>query len=323
MRDIHLISIVIPAYNSENYIEECLKSVSGQTYKELEIIVVDNNSSDRTAEIIKTFSRSDERVKYVFCPVSGVSNARNAGIKVSGGEYVFFLDSDDSLAYNAMEIMYNAAKNNNLDIVACNILYSSEKSKHPMEKTAKSEMAKGDEISGLFSDMLPSYVWYMVFKLFKRSILSENGILFSDKLAVGEDLDFVIKVMDKSKAISFIDTPLYIYNISGDGLNLKYHENLYELKSTLFETVKAYLLKNERPLDNLYINLVNDVFALAVNEQKSGKPDFNRLLDCELTKELLKSDAYKSLGLSKKVFFFCLEHRFKLFLSILAKMWIK
>ena len=190
-----------------------------------------------------------------------------------------------------------------------------------MEKTKKTAVAKGDEIPELFSDMLTSYVWYMVFKLFKRSIL--NDIFFSDKLTVGEDLDFVIRAIENSRAVCFIDTPLYIYNITQDGLNLKYHKKLYELKTVLYETIKAYLIKNNKSLDNLHINLVNDVFALAVNEIKSEKPDFNRLINHNLTSELLNSNAFARLSPSKKVFYICLKLKLKFALEILAKIWIK
>ena len=318
-----MVSIIVPAYNSEKHLRDCINSVICQTFRELELIIVDNNSTDKTAQIIKKAAESDGRIKYLFCPVPGVSNARNAGIAYSCGDYVFFLDSDDTLINNAIEILHRVAEEDDLDITACNILYSSEKGRSPMEGSAKTAVAKGTDIPLLFSDMLTSYVWYMVFKLFRRSILIENNILFSTKLAVGEDLDFVIRAIEKSEAVCFIDTPLYIYNITQNGLNLKYHENLYELKAILYNSVKAYLIKNELPLENLHINLVNDIFALAVNEQKSQKPDFDRLLRHELTNELIKNDPVGKLSVSKRVFLICLKYRLKFALDILTKIWIR
>ena len=316
-----MISIIIPAYNSEKFIQHCILSVVNQTYRDLEIIIVDNNSTDSTAEIIKKAELTDSRIKYVFCTVAGVSNARNAGLFAATGDYVFFLDSDDTLDLSTMEILYNAAIKDDLDIAAPNILYSSETGKSPMEKNHKSIIAKGGEIPEMFSNMLTSYVWYMVFKLFKRSKLNE--VFFSDKLLVGEDLDFVIRALGNSDAVCFIDTPLYIYNISQDGLNLKYNKKLYELKTILYNSVKEYLIRNNKPLDNLYINLVNDVFALAVNEQKSDNPNFDRLFTHALTAELLKCNIFSRLGISKKIFYVCLKYKIKFALVLLAKIWIK
>ena len=318
-----MISVVIPAYNSEKCIENCINSVISQTHKNLELIVVDNNSTDKTPDIIKKNAGSDSRIRYIFCENTGVGHARNAGITAASGEYIFFLDSDDTLTCDTIEILYNSAKKNNLDIAACNILYKDNNTGSPMEKKHESTIAMDSEIPVLFTKMLASYVWYMVFKLFRRSILIENKIFFSDTLSVGEDLDFVIRVLEKSKAVCFIDTPLYIYNIAQNGLNLKYHENLYELKEALYNSVKKYLTHNNQSIENLYKNLTNDIFALTVNEIKSEKADFERLLGHNLTKELLNSGIFIKLSLSKKIFYICLKLKLKSALYLQAKAWIK
>lgn len=111
------ISIVIPAYNVENYIEQCLLSVIKQTYKTLEIIVVDDGSKDKTGEIADKYAKIDDRIIVVHQNNGGLPNARNTGMKYAHGEYVMFLDSDDWLEMTCCETAIREIQNENADII--------------------------------------------------------------------------------------------------------------------------------------------------------------------------------------------------------------
>ena len=111
-----LISIVIPAYNAEKYLGECLESILVQTYKNIEIIIVNDGSTDDTAKIIKLYKEKDPRIRSFTCKNNGVSSARNRGIKESCGEYIFFVDSDDFLDHDCIEYYYNLIETTGAEI---------------------------------------------------------------------------------------------------------------------------------------------------------------------------------------------------------------
>lgn len=114
------VSVIIPVYNTELYLERCLNSILNQTFKDIELIIVNDNSNDSSPKIIETFINKNNNIKYIDNKENkGVSNCRNEAIKISSGEYLLFVDSDDYLEENMIEIMYNEASNNDLDIAMC------------------------------------------------------------------------------------------------------------------------------------------------------------------------------------------------------------
>ena len=123
MREIPLVSIIIPAYNVENTIENCIKSIRIQTYDKIEIIVVDDGSSDCTYNVVNMLAENDKRVKIFRQSNKGVSAARNRGIQEATGEFIIFVDADDSIMINMIEILINKQREFNVDLVQCAILH--------------------------------------------------------------------------------------------------------------------------------------------------------------------------------------------------------
>ena len=114
-----VISVIIPCYNVEKYIDRCMESVLNQTYRELEIILVDDGSTDRTGNICDRYSQIDARVKVIHKENRGLSSARNAGLDICQGDYIFFVDSDDWISHNMYEKMLSSLKSVNADIAVC------------------------------------------------------------------------------------------------------------------------------------------------------------------------------------------------------------
>lgn len=129
-----LVSIIIPVFNVEKYISKCLYSAISQTYKNLEIIIINDESTDSTPEICKKFSKSDDRIKIYFQKNSGPSVARNLGLKKCNGKYFFFLDSDDSLDKNLIKHMVLFAEKENVQITFCGTTYEGKKNKSELPK---------------------------------------------------------------------------------------------------------------------------------------------------------------------------------------------
>lgn len=117
-----LISVVITVYNKEKYIEECILSIINQTYQNLEILVINDGSTDKSLELIKLYEKKDNRIKIICTNNQGCSNARNVGINNFTGEYLIFIDGDDVCMPNMIKSMYSSLTNYNADICVCNVL---------------------------------------------------------------------------------------------------------------------------------------------------------------------------------------------------------
>ena len=116
-----LISVIIPIYNTEQYLKECLDSVCSQSYKDIEIICINDGSTDNSEEITRSYAQQDKRIKLISQKNQGLSITRNNGVSQAQGEYLFFLDSDDTIEQNAIETLYNRAERTQADIVICNL----------------------------------------------------------------------------------------------------------------------------------------------------------------------------------------------------------
>lgn len=207
-----LISIVVPIYNVEKYLKKCIDSIINQTYKNLEIILVDDGSPDNCPKICDDYAKLDSRIKVIHKKNGGLSDARNNGIKNSTGKYISFIDSDDYIEQNMIEELYKAIKEGS-QIAICNRLEYFESMNPPKFKKSFINdknlliMDKKEAISELcsfrFFDMS---AWA---KLYKRNLF--NDIQFPiGKLS--EDYYIMYKLFDKCQKISYLNKPLYIYN---------------------------------------------------------------------------------------------------------------
>ena len=114
------VSVIVPIYNVEKYLAECVDSILGQTFQDMEIILVDDGSLDSSGQMADDYAARDKRVKVIHKENGGLSSARNAGMKIARGEYIYFCDSDDYISLDAIEILYETATKNDLDMVLFN-----------------------------------------------------------------------------------------------------------------------------------------------------------------------------------------------------------
>ncbi len=198
-----MISVIVPVYNVEKYIRNCLDSIINQTYKDLEIILVDDGSTDNSGVICDEYAQKDKRIKVIHKENGGQSTARNVGLKNATGEFIGFVDSDDTIESNAYEKLISAIDGVDLAICGHNVITD-------ITVTTKS---KGEENfldeEGLWQEIfgrLNNAVWN---KLFRRDLIKD--IKFDPNFAHGEDLIFNILYLKNAKNGKFIDLPLYNY----------------------------------------------------------------------------------------------------------------
>lgn len=234
------VSIVIPIYKAEKYLPTCVDSVLGQTYKDLEVILVDDASPDRCGEICEEYAKKDSRVRVIHKENEGVSKARNAGLAIATGDYVQFVDSDDYLAEDMTKKLVEQMEQQNVDMVLCGFF---EKNLN-FERVSKAEEQPGiytrEQI--LINIMRNPYSFHygvLWNKLFKRELLGK--LLFSSDMDFGEDFIFNLHYLAHTEKITVIAEPLYYY--------IRYNtDSLMYLQATGKQEISKYLRYLEKRL---------------------------------------------------------------------------
>lgn len=208
-----MISIILPAYNAERYITECIDSVLNQTFQNWELIIVDDGSTDKTESIAEEYSTKNSKIKYYRITNGGVSNARNFGLSKAGGEYVFFLDADDFLEKGCLENAIKASTENNADIVVLAHYEFDEMNNicKKNEKFTETELLSDGEIERTFL-MTDKIGWEVWGKLYSREIL--DNILFEKDLRIAEDAVFLCTALTKSEHVLLLKEYGYYYRMN-------------------------------------------------------------------------------------------------------------
>lgn len=217
-----MISVIIPVYNVENYLKECLDSVTNQTLNNLEILCINDGSTDNSLRILNEYASKDSRIKIINQNNKGQASARNLGIKEARGEYIAFIDSDDFIEPTMFEKLYTKAKNDNLDIVMCKIATYD-------NMTGEVKDNAWYYMLGVFKDFdkdifnhkdTKEFTCQIAVtpynKIYKTSLLKDNDILFPEGL-IFEDEKFFYDVYLRAKKVSLIDEFLYYYRINRKG----------------------------------------------------------------------------------------------------------
>jgi glycosyltransferase involved in cell wall biosynthesis len=196
------VSVIVPVYKVEEYIDKCLDSLVHQTLKEIEIIVVNDGSPDNSEKIIKNYEKKYKNIKYFIKENGGLSDARNYGLKKAKGEYIAFLDSDDYVSFDMYEKMYLKAKEKDYDMVVCDINYI-----YPNKILRVDCGINNDtyDIKGTYLNIHPA-AWNKIFKsdLFKNEIYFKKGVWF-------EDVEFIYRMLPYIKSIGVIHEPFNQY----------------------------------------------------------------------------------------------------------------
>lgn len=244
------LSVIVPVYNGEKYIKRCINSIQNQTYKNLEIIVVNDGSIDNTLNIIEELAKEDERVKIFSTENQGVSSARNFGMKKAIGEYISFVDSDDFIYSNHFEKMM---KHKEYDLIMGNGYFELENNQIVKEnvRTGEGSISSDEAIKKIFSEDIYGTVWRAVFK---KKIIEKNNLQFR-KLKISEDMIFLFEYMLKISEIYYVERAGYVYNRAnslnvvnnmGDNKYLEDYISFPKLLNEIFKTAYKYeVFKNQ------------------------------------------------------------------------------
>ena len=254
------VSIIIPVYNVQEYLSGCIDSVVNQTIKNKEIIIVNDGSTDKCYEILKEYKEKYPEIIIINQENRGISETRNAGLRVASGEYIAFVDSDDFIDLNMFEKMYMAAKSKNADTVICNYILYTETPDNPKINDHRIEglnkegyIGKVEALKKFLLNDIKGYVWN---KLHKRDLFTENNITFPDFI-VCEDTPVEFLLIAGSKKIYLLNEPLYYYRQRESSLTRTF--SIKSMKDMIdgCYIMRDYIAKN--PL--LYVEL-NDYYKV-------------------------------------------------------------
>ena len=246
------ISIIIPIYNAENYLKRCLNSVINQTLKDIEIICINDCSKDNSLEILKEYSKKDNRIKIINLKENkGESKARNIGLDNTNSEYIAFLDNDDEIDLDFYEKLYNKAIKTISDIVKAGVDIINYDKKH--QKDNLNELIKQNN-----SKLYFTHYWWSA--IYKSSLIKENNIKFLEKYEIGEDILFLNQAILNCKKLEIIDNTYYHYHK---------RENSTDSKILNYEKIKSIInireiiinnILNYEDFDKLSDKITNDIF---------------------------------------------------------------
>ena len=288
------ISIIIPVYNSERYILDCLKSVLATSFENMECIIINDGSTDNTLKTIEKYIADDNRVRVYSTANRGVAMARNLGIKQSKGKYIFFLDSDDYLTANAWQLIQNAITLNK-DIYIFN--YSEKRGKTP--KLAIPIINNNLYYTEIIAELsvYNSYLNSSCGKLFKKEIIEKNTLTFPDSVKFGEDACFVMEYLCYVKSIYVDNKMIFTYRMHST--NTINNFSLTRLEDYDRENKYRKILANHLALEN-YIPKLTELnaktfilFCVSIIENCNFKK-FN-----SIRKEIISSNYYREIVIEK------------------------
>lgn len=241
------VSVIVPIYNVEPYLRRCVNSILCQTLRDIEIILVDDGSTDNSASLCDDFAKADSRVTVIHQKNTGLSGARNAGLDIVTGEYVSFIDGDDSVLPRMLESMLDEALRYNADAVMCNIEMITDNGS-TLLYTPQNERIDLScfDFSCYFIDYISKkrLGYNVCCMLYRASILRSCKLRFSDKMSFAEDIPFNLCFLAAAKSIKTLDTPFYLYYRRTGSLTTVVRTDYFE-KYTLMMKIFLDFIKSE------------------------------------------------------------------------------
>lgn len=339
------VTVIVPVYNVEKFIDKCVQSVIDQTMTDIEVILVDDGSTDNSLARCIEWANKDSRVKVYHQENQGVSVARNLGIEKSAGEFIAFIDSDDWIEPNYLEALYAIAKAKDADISICGFYFD-----YPDEVVARGHFEKNMEFNGK-EDIAQIQIQILAknmsriknnsgdrigapwCKLFKTGFIKENNLSFIPNLKRSQDVVFNLYALEYANKVVYTNQPLYHYTINPDSVCVKFSKSILTNVNAYLKEMGKFIAKYHKN-DKMFRDAFNTKICTSVykcmfqyffDEQYPGtRADMRRELDEYLNQDLFKNGLrnvkYKNLDRTEKVFVFFLKRRMYGVLLFLVKM---
>ena len=330
------VSIVVPVYNiPEPILRKCIESTINQTLQEIEVILVDDGSTDNSGAICDEYANIDSRITVIHKKNGGLSAARNTGYECARGDWLMFLDSDDWIEPTTCEDTHKLGVDNSADVAIFGTIQEFEHYKNPFTYHYKDgQKFEGDECKKLQCEILNftgniATAWA---KLFNKKFLDENRLVHNAGLRQGsEGIEFNIRVFEKVKKAYFTDIVYYHYIFNPNSISAKHDEKNHYFVIKCFEEIKRQIemSDNREALEKLFYNRFAYVVVAAAisgyfspgNEQKFQDKKITFLKYCEngLVKKTIKNANEFEVGVARRIILWCIDKKYLHVISLLAR----
>lgn len=331
------VSIIVPVYNVEKYLDRCMDSLLNQTLRDIEIIMVDDGSPDNCPKKCDEYAKRDSRVRVVHKSNAGLGLARNSGLKIATGDYVAFVDSDDFVDINAYKLLYDKASSSNCDIVFCGYSLFEDNKVSAIQCLPTEKYFRGTEqcheflLNLIGADYFERYkfkvscsVWKAIYK---RDILSKNNITFcSEREFVSEDIIFHTDLIPFINSIFVLSESLYYYCLNRESLTKKYSENRFEKDIKLCIEVEKRLSNcigdKEASLiaKSLIFEKLQGTLSFEVNTcPRHITRQIKKICNNARLRKAIADCNLQNLPTKKKFFIFCVKYKLYLMIYVYYK----
>ena len=326
------VSVIIPIYNTGKYLPECVDSVRNQTLREIEIILVDDESPDESPELCDEYAQQDERITVVHKKNEGLGYARNSGLDVATGEYVIFIDSDDFILPDMLQTLYETAKKYDADEVRSGVIYYENGCFRERADVKEVAVWQGKEqVREFVLDLLGpkpeekrdvKYMMSVCVGIHRRSVIEEHRVRFtSERKTLSEDLIFDLDLFPHMNSIVYLPEYFYNYRMNPSSLTHTFSMEKYMRVHTFMDVVKNRMLSfyEERDFVLHFLRLMFLYLRVNISNAIKTKESFSTryrnvktILNDTLWDELLESYPYKRMEMKHKLYFYLLRQRWSL-----------
>ncbi len=266
------ISIIVPVYNVEKYLERCIESILEQTFKNFELVLINDGSTDNSGKICDEYANRDNRIRVIHKKNEGVSVARNIGIETAKGKYIMFVDSDDWLDIDMVEYLYNMINQSNYDISVCRYsLYKNGKVSNRIEKEEHIEIYNNnDDIMREFVSK-NKFLFSPVNKLYKKSLFIENDIRFSNYIKYSEDALLNYHIFSNINKLIYSNMSKYNYNMHSNSTVTNINEKRLDILKAMEEIYEIIKSKYPQYLDIIANNYIGASISIIIDITMENK----------------------------------------------------
>ena len=299
------VSVVMPVYNADRYLAKSIESMLSQTLKEIELILVNDGSKDKSLKICEEYKIKDNRVTVINKKNEGACIARNIGIEKARGKYIQLVDADDYIESNMLEEQYNLAEQTNAEVVMCGMKFDVHQKSGQVvtsESYYKDMLLKSqDDIKPIFMDLFDNLLFnYTHNKLYSSGFLKSNNLQFIEWLPIDQDTNFNIDVFRKLNKLTISTKSYYHYVKTFDEtIVTRYHANKFKVRTFRYDRLKQLLMdwdiyneENKKKLASMYIHHVIECIEMFNHDKcslsfKEKKQQIRNILDTNQVRECI------------------------------------
>lgn len=341
-----MVSVIVPVYNVKPYIKKCVSSLINQTIHDIEIILVDDGSTDGSGEMCDVYAKKHTNIKVIHKENGGLGSARNVGIKAAQGKYIGFVDSDDYVSMKMYGTLLDLIVYNDADCAYCEFtrFWNDQPCVQENEKCDIRVYSEKDILNAYLLDRIGcaptvkedcTYGASVCLGLFRKNLILENKIEFvSEKVFIAEDMIFDINLIPKCKKIVHTNEKLYFYRFNPNSLTTKYVPDRFEKNVALCHEMEKRLKQAyandiyKIRLDRYFlkitrISLIEEILHLKQNGWRMARNNINRIASNNELRNILHSYPLDKLPFKQKVFFFALKGKMYLMVTVLIQMNLK